>query len=131
MTVILTTHYMEEADVLCDRIAIIDKGKIVALDTPLGLKAELGGDIIRIKTRHSIDRIRQFDFVRKVEQNDGFLVLSVNNAKRDLPILLRHVEAEIADYAIPTLNDVFIRLTGRKIKEDPEGGFAERYAKYD
>jgi ABC-2 type transport system ATP-binding protein len=131
MTVILTTHYMEEADMLCDRIAIIDKGKIVALDTPLGLKAELGGDIIRIKTRHSIDRIRQFDFVRKVEQNDGFLVLSVNNAKRDLPILLRHVEAEIADYAIPTLNDVFIRLTGRKIKEDPEGGFAERYAKYD
>jgi ABC-2 type transport system ATP-binding protein len=131
MTVILTTHYMEEADMLCDRIAIIDKGKIVALDTPVGLKAGLGGDIIRIKTRHSIDKIRQFDFVRKVEQNDGFLVLSVNNAKRDLPILLRHVEAEIADYAIPTLNDVFIHLTGRKIKEDPEGGFAERYAKYD
>jgi len=131
MTVILTTHYMEEADILCDRIAIIDKGKMVALDTPVGLKSRLGGDIIRIKTRHSIDKISQFDFVRKVEHNDGFLVLSVNDAKRDLPILLRHVEAEIADYAIPTLNDVFIHLTGRKIKEDPEGGFAERYAKYD
>jgi ABC-2 type transport system ATP-binding protein len=131
MTVILTTHYMEEADMLCDRIAIIDKGKIVALDTPRGLKARLGGDIIRIKTRHSIDRIRQFDFVHKVEQNDGFLVLSVNNAKRDLPMLLRHIEAEIADFAIPTLNDVFIHLTGRNIKEEPEGGFAERYAKYD
>jgi ABC-2 type transport system ATP-binding protein len=131
MTVILTTHYMEEADILCDRIAIIDKGKIVALDTPKGLKARLGGDIIRIKTRHSIDKIRQFDFVRKVEQNDGFLVLSVNNAKRDLPILLRYVEAEIADFVIPTLNDVFIHLTGRNIKEEPEGGFAERYAKYD
>ena len=51
MTVILTTHYMEEADILCDRIAIIDKGRIVALDTPAGLKAGLGGDIIRIKTR--------------------------------------------------------------------------------
>jgi ABC-2 type transport system ATP-binding protein len=131
MTVILTTHYMEEADILCDRIAIIDKGKIVALDTPKGLKARLGGDIIRIKTCHSIDKIRQFDFVRKVEQNDGFLVLSVNNAKRDLPILLRYVEAEIADFVIPTLNDVFIHLTGRNIKEEPEGGFAERYAKYD
>jgi ABC-2 type transport system ATP-binding protein len=131
MTVILTTHYMEEADILCDRIAIIDKGKIVALDTPKGLKARLGGDIIRIKTRHSIDKIRQFDFVRKVEQNDGFLVLSVNNAKRDLPMLLRYVEAEIADFVIPTLNDVFIHLTGRNIKEEPEGGFAERYAKYD
>jgi ABC-2 type transport system ATP-binding protein len=131
MTVILTTHYMEEADKLCDRIAIIDKGKIVALDTPTGLKARLGGDIIRIKTRQSIDKIKQFDFVHKVEQSDGFLVLSVNNAKRDLPMLLRHIEVEIADFAIPTLNDVFIHLTGRNIKEDAEGGFAERYAKYD
>ena len=131
MTVILTTHYMEEADMLCDRIAIIDKGKIVALDTPVGLKAALGGDIIRIKTRHDIDKIRGLDFVRKVEQNDGFLILSVNDARRDLPLLLRHVDAETVDFAVPTLNDVFIHLTGRKMKEEPEGGFAERYAKYD
>jgi ABC-2 type transport system ATP-binding protein len=131
MTVILTTHYMEEADILCDRIAIIDKGKIVALDTPMGLKAALGGDIVRIKTRHDIDKIRGLDFVRKVEQNDGFLILSVNDAKRDLPLLLRHVDAETVDFAVPTLNDVFIHLTGRKMKEEPEGGFAERYAKYD
>ena len=132
MTVILTTHYMEEADMLCDRIAIIDKGRIVALDTPTGLKAELGGDIIRIRTGHSIDKIKQFEFVRKVEQDDGFLVLSVDNAKKDLPKLLRQVEVEIADLAVPTLNDVFIHLTGRNLmKEEPEGGFTERYAKYD
>jgi ABC-2 type transport system ATP-binding protein len=131
MTVILTTHYMEEADILCDRIGIIDKGRIVALDTPKGLKAGLGGDIIRIKTRHNPEKISQLDFVHKVEQSNGFLVLSVNNAKRDLPMLLRHVEAEIVEFASPTLNDVFIHLTGRNIKEEPEGGFAERYAKYD
>jgi ABC-2 type transport system ATP-binding protein len=131
MTVILTTHYMEEADVLCDRIGIIDKGRIVALDTPKGLKTGLGGDIIRIKTRHNPDRISQLDFVHKVEQSDGFLVLSVNNAKRDLPMLLQHIEAEMVEFASPTLNDVFIHLTGRNIKEEPEGGFAERYAKYD
>jgi ABC-2 type transport system ATP-binding protein len=132
MTVILTTHYMEEADILCDRIGIIDKGRIVALDTPKGLKEGLGGDIIRIKTHSNPDKITCLDFVRKVEQSDGFLVVSVNNAKRDLPILLRHVEAEIAESASPTLNDVFIQLTGRNIKEEePEGGFAERYAKYD
>lgn len=132
MTVILTTHYMEEADILCDRIGIIDKGRIVALDTPKGLKAGLGGDIIRIKTRYNPDKISQLDFVHKVEQSNGFLVLSVNNAKRDLPMLLRHVEAEIVEFASPTLNDVFIHLTGRKIKEEqPEGGFAEKYAKYD
>ena len=137
MTVILTTHYMEEADILCNRIGIIDKGRIVALDTPKGLKAGLGGDVIRIKTQqqhynNNSDKISQLDFVRKVEQNDGFLVVSVNNAKRDLPILLRHVEAEMAEAASPTLNDVFIHLTGRNIKEqEPEGGFAEKYAKYD
>jgi ABC-2 type transport system ATP-binding protein len=131
MTVILTTHYMEEADILCDRIGIIDKGRIVALDTPKGLKAALGGDIIKIKTRHNPDKISKLDFVHKVEQNDGFLILSVNNAKRDLPMLLRHIEAEIAEFSSPTLNDVFIHLTGRNIREEPEGGFGEKYAKYD
>ena len=131
MTVILTTHYMEEADILCDRIGIIDKGRIVALDTPKGLKAGLGGDIIRIKTHNNPDKISQLDFVHKVEQNDGFLVLSVNDARRDLPMLLRHIEAETAEFTSPTLNDVFIHLTGRNIKEEPEGGFAEKYAKYD
>ncbi len=58
-------------------------------------------------------------------------MLSGNNAKRDLPVLLRHIEAEIAESTSPTLNDVFIHLTGRNIKEEPEGGFAEKYAKYD
>src|SRR5687768_3776750 len=133
MTVILTTHYMEEADMLCDRIAIIDKGKIVALDTPAGLKAGLGGDIIRIKTKDqsAIKLIENFDFVQRVEQRNGFLVLSVKDAKRALPILLQQVEAESAEFSSPTLNDVFIEITGRKIdKEQAEGGFMERYAKY-
>ncbi|MEW6604843.1 MAG: ATP-binding cassette domain-containing protein [Thermoproteota archaeon] len=129
--IILTTHYMEEADMLCDRIGIIDKGKIVALDTPAGLKAGLGGDIIRLKTKDSIDRIRQFDFVQKVEQSDGFMMLSVKDAKKALPVLLQNVEAESAEFASPTLNDVFIQITGRNIKEQAEGGFMERYAKYD
>ena len=132
VTIILTTHYMEEADMLCDRIGIIDKGRIVALDTPTGLKAGLGGDIIRIKTKDSVDKVRRFDFVHKVEQSDGFLVLSVKDAKKALPVLLQHVEAESAEFASPTLNDVFIQITGRNIdKEQAEGGFMERYAKYD
>ncbi len=133
VTVILTTHYMEEADMLCDRIGIIDKGKIVALDTPAGLKAGLGGDIIRIKTKtpDAGKMVAQFDFVRKVEQSDGFLVLSVKDAKKALPALLQHVDAESAEFASPTLNDVFIQITGRNIKEQAEGGFMERYAKYD
>jgi ABC-2 type transport system ATP-binding protein len=132
VTIILTTHYMEEADMLCDRIGIIDKGRIVALDTPAGLKAGLGGDIIRIKTKDDMEKVRQFDFVNKVEHSDGFLVLSVKDAKKALPVLLQHVEAESAEFASPTLNDVFIQITGRNIdKEQAEGGFMERYAKYD
>jgi len=133
VTIILTTHYMEEADMMCDRIGIIDKGKIVALDTPAGLKASLGGDIIRIKTKTpDVSRkLAEFDFVLKVEQSNGFLVLSVKDAKKALPVLLQHVEAESAEFTSPTLNDVFITITGRNIKEQAEGGFMERYAKYD
>jgi ABC-2 type transport system ATP-binding protein len=133
VTIILTTHYMEEADMLCDRIGIIDRGKIVALDTPANLKASMGGDIIRIKTpvKDADGIARQFDFVRKAEMNDGFLVMSVKNARRDLPVILQSIEAESAEFASPTLNDVFIRLTGRNIKEESEGGFMERFAKYD
>lgn len=133
VTVILTTHYMEEADMLCDRIGIIDKGKIIALDTPAGLKAGLGGDVIKLRTKdRDVDRVvGQFDFVQKVEHSDGLVVLSVKNAKRALPVLLQHIEAESAEFSSPTLNDVFIRLTGRNIKEAAEGGFMERIAQYD
>ncbi|MEW5839984.1 ATP-binding cassette domain-containing protein [Nitrososphaera sp.] len=136
VTVILTTHYMEEADMLCDRIGIIDKGKIVALDTPANLKASLGGDIIRIKTKMGKDGVmaaaKKMGFVRKAEFYDGHLMLTVDDAKRDLPAVLREIEdVESVESASPTLNDVFIQLTGRNIKEEPEGGFMEKFAKYD
>ncbi|MGI0005401.1 MAG: ATP-binding cassette domain-containing protein [Nitrososphaera sp.] len=133
VTIILTTHYMEEADALCDRIGVIDKGRIVALDTPANLKASLGGDIIRIKTptRNALEIANRFDFVHKAEMKDGFLVLAVKDAKRSLPAILQGIEAESAEFASPTLNDVFIQLTGRNIKEEPEGGFMEKFAKYD
>ena len=133
VTIILTTHYMEEADVLCDRIGVIDKGRIVALDTPANLKALLGGDIIRIKTptKNALEIASKFDFVHKAEMKDGFLVLAVKDAKRSLPAILQGIEAESAEFASPTLNDVFIQLTGRNIKEEPEGGFMEKFAKYD
>ena len=76
--------------------------------------------------------VRQFDFVTKVEHSDGYLVLSVKDAKKALPLLLHQVEAESAEFSSPSLNEVFIQITGRKIdKEQAEGGFMERYAKYD
>ena len=138
VTIILTTHYMEEADMLCDRIGIIDKGKIIALDTPAKLKAMLGGGIIKLKTRDvSVNggiegKLKKFSFVRKIEYNgDGLVTVSVDDARRDLPLILKSIDAESVEFTTPTLNDVFIKLTGRHIKEAAEGGFMERYAQYD
>ena len=137
ITIILTTHYMEEADMLCDRIGIIDRGKIIVLDTPSNLKGMLGGDIIKLRLaqkKHSnIDILNNFSFVHKIENStdDGLLVLSVDNASRDLPIILKYIDTESVEYTSPTLNDVFLRFTGRNIKEEAEGGFMEKYARYD
>jgi ABC-2 type transport system ATP-binding protein len=137
ITIILTTHYMEEADILCDRIGIIDKGKIIALDTPSKLKAMIGGDIIKLKAQQkdilNIEILKRLTFVRKIEHTTDkrLLILSVDNASRNLPIILKQIDAESVEVTNPTLNDVFLYFTGRNIKEQPEGGFMERYALYD
>ena len=133
LTIILTTHYMEEADMLCDRIGIIDKGKIIALDTPSGLKSMIGGDIVKIKTKSDISDIENLNlkFIHKIESVNGFLILDVDNASKNIPEILRHIDVESVESSSPTLNDVFLRLTGKKIKEQAEGGFMERYAQYD
>ena len=138
ITIILTTHYMEEADMLCDRIGIIDKGKIIALNTPAKLKESIGGDIIKIKASPNSNlnfaALRQFNFIRKIEfSDDGFIILSVDNATHNIPALLKYAtNVESVEYSTPTLNDVFLQLTGRHIaKEDhSEGGFMEKYAQY-
>lgn len=137
ITIILTTHYMEEADLLCDRIGIIDKGKIIVLDTPSRLKEMIGGDVIKVRLSHekqpNIELLRKFSFVHKVEQSneDGLIHLSVEDANRNLPIILKYIDTEWVEYTRPTLNDVFLKSTGRNIKEEPEGGFMEKFARYD
>jgi ABC-2 type transport system ATP-binding protein len=141
ITIILTTHYMEEADILCDRIGIIDKGKIIALDTPSKLKEMAGGDDIiklRVKEKNVQDInniLKDFRFVHKIENSvDGYIILSVDNASRDLPIILKKIDVELVEFTNPNLNDVFIRFTGQNIKEEqeqPEGGFMEKFARYD
>jgi ABC-2 type transport system ATP-binding protein len=138
ITIILTTHYMEEADLLCDRIGIIDKGKIIALDSPSRLKEGIGGAIIKLKVSPNSNlnfaSLKQFNFIRKVEfANVGVITLSVNDATHNIPILLKYANnVELIEYSIPTLNDVFLQLTGRHIakEEHSEGGFMERYAQY-
>lgn len=134
LTIILTTHYMEEADTLCDLIGIIDRGKIIALDTPTNLKLMLGGDIVKLKLKkqdYSIDFLKNFKFIRKIDSFGEYVLLSVDDAKKNIPEILKHVEVESVESSSPTLNDVFFKLTGRLIKEQAEGGFMERYVRYD
>lgn len=136
ITIILTTHYMEEADMLCDRIGIIEQGKIIALDTPAKLKGMIGGDIIKLKVNQrdiNIELLKRLEFIRQIEYKDdnGFLILVVDNASHNLPLILQRIEAQYVEFTSPSLNDVFLSFTGRNIKEQPEGGFMERFASYD
>jgi ABC-2 type transport system ATP-binding protein len=132
MTLILTTHYMEEADHLCNRIGIIDQGKIIALDTPVKLKESVGGDIVRLRAKSypDLEELRRLIYIRKIELVDGYVILYVDNARVNLPDILRHVDAEHVEYKSPDLNDVFLKLASKNIKESEEGGFMERYAQY-
>jgi ABC-2 type transport system ATP-binding protein len=114
-TVFFTTHYMEEAEV-ADRIALIDSGRIVALDTPRALKARLGGGVIRLQTEND-------DVARKWLVDHGFapegsgpdLMLVQADPAAVLPVLLRNlpVKVERAEVHAPSLEDVFLKLTGR------------------
>lgn len=129
VTVILTTHYMDEAEHLCDRVAIIDDGKIVALDTPDKLKQIVGGDIVRLKITHpKIGPIKELPYVVKVEQTDSYLLLTVKNSSAHLQEILSLVgNAESVELRTPTLNDVFLHYTGHEIRQaEAEGGIFER-----
>jgi ABC-2 type transport system ATP-binding protein len=129
MTIILTTHYMDEADLLCNRVAIIDHGKIVALDTPGNLKKIIGGDIVRIKSeKPNLEAVKKLHYVKKVENFDGKISLTVEEARKHLPEILEKIgKVDSVHVREPTLNDVFLHYTGEEIRDaEPEGGWAQR-----
>ena len=123
MTIILTTHYMEEADKLCDRVAIIDHGKIVALDTPRNLKRKVGGDIVILKGKDiCVEDLKKLPFVNKIERHDHMLKLWVEDQGKNIQELLRVAcRVDYVEAHTPDLNDVFLHYTGRQIREE-EGG---------
>ena len=124
LTIILTTHYMEEADYLCDRIAIIDNGKIIALDTPENMKNFLGGDVLKIETRDldNLDKILKFDWIKDKKKFDGYLNVTVTDGGSAIPAILKAssesgIKIDSVHMIRPSLEDVFIHYTGRTIRE--------------
>ncbi len=128
-TMVLTTHYMEEADLLCDRIGIIDKGKLVVLGTAADLKSKVGHDIVRLKGDVDEAKLKTLKFVKKTEKSkDGFLEATIIDAASNLQALLSSCgKLETVQVRSVTLNDVFLHYTGHEIhEEEGEGSWADR-----
>ena len=135
VTVSLTTHFIEEANYLCDRVAIIDRARIVALDTPRRLKEAVGSDLISLQVadgggRRSqfMEKVREFDWVKGAEEYSNSILLNVESGDGRVADLIDFADGH--GYAItsidehePSLEDVFLHFTGRTIRE-AEGGEA-------
>jgi ABC-2 type transport system ATP-binding protein len=125
-TVFLTTHYLEEADALCDRIAIIDHGKIVALGTPDELKRQVAGDVVVVGTEdgaaRALELLKSQPFVREATLADGIVRLYVDRGETAMPQILRTLDSAgiaLASLSLnrPSLDDVFLRQTGRSLRD--------------
>jgi ABC-2 type transport system ATP-binding protein len=135
-TVVLTTHYMDEADLMCDRVGIIDRGVLGALDRPAALKGALGGTRVRLRAPGAdLEGLLKVPGVTSVETRGDWIEASVQEAHRNLPALLAAVpRVESVEVHEPTLNDVFLRFTGRQLREEAEGegqGWMESALKSD
>lgn len=121
ITIFLTTHYMDEAE-NCSRIAIIDYGKIVALNTPKNLKHEVGGDMVSIKTEDSDRAMNELSrlFNLEARRSDGELHMEVEQGEKFIPRLISEFPLRIDSIGLrhPTLDDVFLKKTGRAIREE-------------
>jgi ABC-2 type transport system ATP-binding protein len=126
-TVFLTTHYLEEADALADRLAIIDQGKIVAEGTADELKRQVAGDVVTLgvngATESVLETVRSQPFVREATREDGVVRLYVDRGETAVPQLLRLLDgAGLAAESIalhrPSLDDVFLRQTGRSLRDE-------------
>ena len=127
-TILLTTHYMEEADQLCDRVAIMDHGRILALDTPGALKQSVGADtIVTIKADGDPDALarrfsEELDGVTRTRVVDGGVELHVKGVERLVPAVVNAAESggfDVVDLSVsePSLEDVFINLTGKELRD--------------
>ncbi len=129
LTVVMTTNYLDEADQLCDRLAIIDRGHIKALGSPTELKMGLGGDLVSLTLKDTAglqrlaEGLRRLPSVRQVVLAPAGLNIRVDSPEKALPAILETVgrancQLEFIDYHRPRLDDVFLAHTGRRIREE-------------
>ncbi|MBD3210528.1 ATP-binding cassette domain-containing protein [Candidatus Micrarchaeota archaeon] len=125
MTIVMTTHYMEEADHICDRVAIIDHGKIIALDTPVKLKDSLGGDTITVETPKAKQLAAELEKegVAECSRHDGKVTFCVKAGEKRIPEVVglakdKHIGVISVVLHKPTLDDVFLHYTGKTIREE-------------
>ncbi len=135
LTILLTTHYMDEADLLCDEIAIIDHGRITIQDTPENLKRSLDGEQVAIRSPSPVLIARVLDghpAIRETRVENGQVILSVRHAGQDVTGILtaaRDAGIEVTHVTIrePTLNDVFLHHTGKKMRTEDGEQFTRQY----
>ena len=138
MTLFVSTHYMEEADNLCDRIGIIDYGKIQAVDTPESMKNKLETDMItfsivpdEINQEQFTEKIKTLDLIKNVEINGKNIIIQSSNSTQVIPKIFQlssDIGISIDSFVLnkPTLDDVFISHTGHNLRDDTNGKFNKR-----
>ncbi|HIM82308.1 MAG TPA: ATP-binding cassette domain-containing protein [Nitrososphaerales archaeon] len=135
LTIFITTHYLEEADLLCDRIAIIDQGKILVEDTPSNLKQKLGGDMIEISVDDNVkakELISEFSSVEKIDMVGQKLRIKTKKGDEVLPSILEickanKINVKTVALSKPSLDEVFLEYTGRSLR-DTRAGFSDKAA---
>jgi len=126
VTIFLTTHYMEEADILCDNIGIIDKGKILTIGVPSELKSSLGKDVITIKCSNPTklkEVLERERWIKKTKVHNSFLNIYVEEGEKKIAKLVKiaekiNVSIISIDLRKPTLEDVYLHYTGKTIREE-------------
>jgi ABC-2 type transport system ATP-binding protein len=132
MTIFLSTHYMEEADQLCDRIGIIDGGKIQVIDTPQNMKSAMGNEVISLtidgdEETNFLSKLRTIELIKKINEDQNKITLFASKGTEVIPKIFQiasdlKIKINSISLTQPTLDDVFISYTGHEIRAD-EGGF--------
>jgi ABC-2 type transport system ATP-binding protein len=134
VTIILTTHYMEEADYLCQRVAIMDRGRFVALDAPSKLKDILGGDVVSLDVEgdasHFAAQLESVEWVKTCRQHGSTLTLTLEKGERRIPELIQRaqenrIEVTCVNLRKPSLENVYLFYTGKTMR-DQEASQSER-----